>query len=140
MSNTTAFTRAMSRLTMCSPRPAPFARGGHAEALQQVRGPVVAQRARVAHRPDEHDGARVAHGEVQEIGDLLEGVGAAGDNDAGQSGVGGERLVVVAAAGRVAPAEAADVDGDLIALPELKRLMQEDTIAMAFSIMNGRWS
>ncbi len=30
------------------------------------------------------------------------------------------------------------VDGDLIALPELKRLMQEDTIAMAFSIMNAR--
>jgi twitching motility protein PilT len=30
------------------------------------------------------------------------------------------------------------VDGDLIPLPELKRLMQEDTIAMAFSIMNAR--
>ena len=30
------------------------------------------------------------------------------------------------------------VDGDLIPLPELKRMMQEDTIAMAFSIMNAR--
>jgi twitching motility protein PilT len=30
------------------------------------------------------------------------------------------------------------VDGDLMSLPELKRLMQEDTIAMAFSIMNAR--
>jgi twitching motility protein PilT len=30
------------------------------------------------------------------------------------------------------------VDGDLMPLPELKRLMQEDTIAMAFSIMNAR--
>src|SRR5947209_20482889 len=30
------------------------------------------------------------------------------------------------------------VDGDLIPLAELKRLMQEDTIAMAFSIMNAR--
>jgi twitching motility protein PilT len=30
------------------------------------------------------------------------------------------------------------VDGDLVPLPELKRLMQEDTIAMAFSIMNAR--
>jgi len=30
------------------------------------------------------------------------------------------------------------VDGDLISLTEMKRLMQEDTIAMAFSIMNAR--
>jgi twitching motility protein PilT len=30
------------------------------------------------------------------------------------------------------------VDGDLVQLAELKRLMQEDTIAMAFSIMNAR--
>jgi len=30
------------------------------------------------------------------------------------------------------------IDGDLIPLAELKRLMQEDTIAMAFSIMNAR--
>jgi twitching motility protein PilT len=30
------------------------------------------------------------------------------------------------------------VDGDLISLGELKRLMQEDTIAMAFSMMNAR--
>jgi len=30
------------------------------------------------------------------------------------------------------------VDGDLIALSDLKRLMQEDTIAMAFSIMSSR--
>ena len=30
------------------------------------------------------------------------------------------------------------VDGDLVPLVELKRLMQEDTIAMAFSIMNAR--
>ena len=30
------------------------------------------------------------------------------------------------------------VDGDLLPLPELKRLMQEDTIAMAFSMMNAR--
>jgi twitching motility protein PilT len=30
------------------------------------------------------------------------------------------------------------VDGDLIGLGELKRLMQEDTIAMAFSMMNAR--
>ncbi|HEX2253558.1 MAG TPA: type IV pilus twitching motility protein PilT [Thermoanaerobaculia bacterium] len=30
------------------------------------------------------------------------------------------------------------VDGELVPLPELKRLMQEDTIAMAFSIMNAR--
>ncbi|HYX24732.1 MAG TPA: type IV pilus twitching motility protein PilT [Thermoanaerobaculia bacterium] len=30
------------------------------------------------------------------------------------------------------------VDGDLIALGDLKRLMQEDTIAMAFSMMNAR--
>jgi twitching motility protein PilT len=30
------------------------------------------------------------------------------------------------------------VDGELTALSELKRLMQEDTIAMAFSIMNAR--
>ncbi len=30
------------------------------------------------------------------------------------------------------------VDGDLIPLGELKRLLQEDTIAMAFSIMNAR--
>ncbi len=30
------------------------------------------------------------------------------------------------------------VDGELISLAELKRLMQEDTIAMAFSIMNAR--
>ncbi|HZI63812.1 MAG TPA: PilT/PilU family type 4a pilus ATPase, partial [Thermoanaerobaculia bacterium] len=30
------------------------------------------------------------------------------------------------------------IDGELNALPELKRLMQEDTIAMAFSIMNAR--
>jgi len=30
------------------------------------------------------------------------------------------------------------VDGDLLPLVELKRLMQEDTIAMAFSIMNAR--
>ena len=30
------------------------------------------------------------------------------------------------------------VDGDLTALGELKRLMQEDTIAMAFSMMNAR--
>jgi twitching motility protein PilT len=30
------------------------------------------------------------------------------------------------------------VDGDLMALTDLKRLMQEDTIAMAFSMMNAR--
>jgi twitching motility protein PilT len=30
------------------------------------------------------------------------------------------------------------IDGDLVPLVELKRLMQEDTIAMAFSIMNAR--
>src|SRR6186997_1677817 len=30
------------------------------------------------------------------------------------------------------------VDGELIGLGELKRLMQEDTIAMAFSMMNAR--
>ncbi len=30
------------------------------------------------------------------------------------------------------------VDGELTPLPELKRLMQEDTIAMAFSMMNAR--
>jgi len=30
------------------------------------------------------------------------------------------------------------IDGELIALVELKRLMQEDTISMAFSIMNAR--
>ncbi len=30
------------------------------------------------------------------------------------------------------------IDGELIPLAELKRLMQEDTIAMAFSIMNAR--
>src|SRR5918992_813655 len=30
------------------------------------------------------------------------------------------------------------IDGELIPLGELKRLMQEDTIAMAFSIMNAR--
>ncbi len=30
------------------------------------------------------------------------------------------------------------VDGELLSLSELKRLMQEDTIAMAFSIMNAR--
>ncbi len=30
------------------------------------------------------------------------------------------------------------IDGDLVPLGELKRLMQEDTIAMAFSIMNAR--
>jgi twitching motility protein PilT len=30
------------------------------------------------------------------------------------------------------------VDGDLVGLGELKRLMQEDTIAMAFSMMNAR--
>ncbi|HEX2163235.1 MAG TPA: type IV pilus twitching motility protein PilT [Thermoanaerobaculia bacterium] len=30
------------------------------------------------------------------------------------------------------------IDGRLLPLPELKRLMQEDTIAMAFSIMNAR--
>ena len=30
------------------------------------------------------------------------------------------------------------IDGDLTSLTELKRLMQEDTIAMAFSIMNAR--
>jgi twitching motility protein PilT len=30
------------------------------------------------------------------------------------------------------------IDGRLVPLPELKRLMQEDTIAMAFSIMNAR--
>lgn len=30
------------------------------------------------------------------------------------------------------------IDGELIALVDLKRLMQEDTIAMAFSIMNNR--
>ncbi|HYN22837.1 MAG TPA: PilT/PilU family type 4a pilus ATPase, partial [Thermoanaerobaculia bacterium] len=30
------------------------------------------------------------------------------------------------------------VDGELIMMPEFKKLMQEDTIAMAFSIMNAR--
>jgi Tfp pilus assembly protein, pilus retraction ATPase PilT len=30
------------------------------------------------------------------------------------------------------------VDGDLIPLVDMKRLMQEDTIAMAFSIMSSR--
>jgi twitching motility protein PilT len=30
------------------------------------------------------------------------------------------------------------IDGDLVALGDLKRMMQEDTIAMAFSIMNAR--
>src|SRR6476659_1370904 len=30
------------------------------------------------------------------------------------------------------------IDGDLVPLGELKRLMQEDTIAMAFSMMNAR--
>jgi hypothetical protein len=30
------------------------------------------------------------------------------------------------------------VDGQLLPLQDLKRLMQEDTIAMAFSIMNAR--
>jgi len=30
------------------------------------------------------------------------------------------------------------IDGQLVPLPELKRLMQEDTIAMAFSMMNAR--
>ncbi|HET9766905.1 MAG TPA: type IV pili twitching motility protein PilT, partial [Thermoanaerobaculia bacterium] len=30
------------------------------------------------------------------------------------------------------------VDGELTAMPEFKKLMQEDTIAMAFSIMNAR--
>ena len=30
------------------------------------------------------------------------------------------------------------IDGGLVSLVELKRLMQEDTIAMAFSIMNAR--
>ena len=30
------------------------------------------------------------------------------------------------------------IDGELVPLVELKRLMQEDTIAMAFSMMNAR--
>ena len=58
--------------------------GRHAEPLEQVGGALVAERARVAHRANHHDGARVAHGEVEEVGQLLERVGAARDDDAGQ--------------------------------------------------------
>ena len=67
--------------------------GGDADAFEQVGGAFVAERAGIAHRPDDHDRPGVADGEVQEKRGLLERVGAAGDDDAGQARVVGEQLV-----------------------------------------------
>ena len=58
--------------------------GGHAHALEQIGRALVAQRARIAHRADDHDRPRVADREVEEKGGLFERVGAAGDDDPGQ--------------------------------------------------------
>ena len=67
--------------------------GGDAHALEQIGGALVADRARVAHRSHDHHRPRIADRQVQEERRLLERVGAAGDDDAGQLLVGGEHLV-----------------------------------------------
>ena len=58
--------------------------GRHAEALEQVGGALVPDRARVPHGPDHDDRPIVSYREVQEVRDLLERVGTAGHHDAGQ--------------------------------------------------------
>ena len=57
---------------------------GDPESLEQVGGPFVSERARVAHRADDHDRPRVTDGQVEKVRELLERVGAAGDDDAGE--------------------------------------------------------
>jgi hypothetical protein len=58
-----------------------------AKAGQEVRGPLVAERARIAHRADDHDGFVALDGEIQEVRGFLERVGAARDDDTGEIGV-----------------------------------------------------
>ena len=62
--------------------------GGDAHAFEQVRRAFVADRARIAHRADDHDRPRIAHRQMQEERGLFERVGAARDDDAGQLLVG----------------------------------------------------
>ena len=58
--------------------------GGDAEALEQVRRPLVSQRARVAHRADDDDRLVAANREIEEVGRLLQRVGPARDDHARQ--------------------------------------------------------
>ena len=67
--------------------------GSDAEGREQVGGALVAERARVAHRPDHDHWPVVSHREVQEVGDLLERVGAARHDEAGEAGVAGEHRI-----------------------------------------------
>jgi hypothetical protein len=64
-----------------------------AEALEQVGRAFIAERARIAHRSDDDHGLVAAHRQVEEIGELLERVGAAGDDQAGNRRLGAEDLV-----------------------------------------------
>src|SRR5206468_10435795 len=72
--------------------------------------------------PDSRHGRRVQEGDVH-INDLLKIASERGASDLHLK-VGSHPVI--------------RVHGDLQPLVELKRLMQEDTIAMAFSIMSGR--
>ena len=67
--------------------------GRDAHAFEQVGGAFVADRARIAHRADDHHRTGIADGQVKEERGLFERVGAAGDDDAGQLLVGGKQLV-----------------------------------------------
>ena len=70
------------------PLPHRLLRDRRPHRVEQVQRPVGADRRGRAHRPDHHDRTLVLHGEVQEVGGLLQGVGAVGDDDAGHRRVG----------------------------------------------------
>ena len=66
---------------------------GDPETLEEVGRAFVPERARVAHRSDHDHGPVAAHREVEEVGELLERVGPAGDDEPGDRGVRPEDLV-----------------------------------------------
>ena len=58
--------------------------GGDAKPIEQVGCTFVSKRARVAHRSHDHDRLVAANGQVEEVGRLLERVGSARDDHAGE--------------------------------------------------------
>ena len=76
-----------------TPRPRGRGIGRDAESLEEVGRPFVAERARVAHRADDDDRLVGADRQVEEVRQLLERVGPAGDDDAGDAGIVLEELV-----------------------------------------------
>ena len=59
-----------------------FGEGGDADGVDEIEVGVGAEGGPRAHGADDHDGFVGAYGEVEEVGGLLEGAGAVGDDEA----------------------------------------------------------